>query len=60
MAQIKAPEYRARPAPVTEDAATLSPNEARQSVKLGTMRYVLAISTVATIVVFVIAYFLVR
>lgn len=60
MAQIKAPEYRARPAPVTDEAATLSPNEARQAVKLGTMRYVLAISTVAAAVVLVIAYFIVR
>jgi hypothetical protein len=60
MAQIKAPEYRARPAPVTDEAATLSPNEARQSVKLGTMRYVLAISTVAAAVVLLIAYFIVR
>jgi hypothetical protein len=60
MAQIKAPEYRARPAPVTDEAATLSPNEARQAVKLGSMRYVLAISTVAAAVVLLIAYFIVR
>jgi hypothetical protein len=57
---MKAPEYRGRPIPVTEEAATLSPNEARQAVKLGTMRYVLGISTVAVIVLFVVAYFLAR
>jgi preprotein translocase subunit Sec61beta len=38
----------------------VSPNEARGSVKLGTMRYVLGISTVVAIVVLVIAYFAVR
>lgn len=60
MTQIKAPEYRDRPPRVTEEAATLSPNESRQAVKVGAMRYVLGISTVAVIVVLVIAYFLVR
>jgi hypothetical protein len=60
MNQTQAPEYRDHPRPVTDKAATLSPNEARQAVELGTMRYVLAISTLVTIVVLAVAYYLVR
>jgi hypothetical protein len=59
MKQIRAPEYRDPPR-VTDEAATLSPNESRQAVKIGPMRYVLGISTAAVIVAFVVAYFLVR
>jgi hypothetical protein len=44
---------------VTEDAATLTPNRARQGVKLGAMRYVLGISTVGTVVILFILYLLV-
>lgn len=59
MKQMRAPEYRDPPR-VTEEAATLSPDEARQAVKVGPMRYVLGISTAAVIAAFVVAYFMVR
>jgi hypothetical protein len=61
MASIKAaPELRASPAPLTDEAATLSPNQARQAVKLGTMRYVLAISMIAVVIALAVAFFVVR
>ena len=43
-----------------DDKVEKSPNEARQSVKLGVMRYVLAISLALVILAFGIVYFSAR
>jgi hypothetical protein len=58
--QGQSPEYGAAPPPTSqEDPATLNPTRARAAVEIGTMRYVLAISTVGAVVLLVIAYFLI-
>jgi hypothetical protein len=56
--QGQSPDYRDPPRVEPGDAATLPPNRARQAVKLGTMRYVLAISTIGAVVVLFVAWVL--
>jgi hypothetical protein len=57
--QGKSPDYRDPPPQGADEAATLTPNRARQAVKVGAMRYVLAISTLGAVVVLVVAWFLI-
>ncbi|HEY5210249.1 MAG TPA: hypothetical protein VIJ42_12490 [Stellaceae bacterium] len=58
--QGQSPEYGAAPPPTSqEDPATLNPNRARGAVKLGPMRYVLAVSTIGAAIVLIIAYFVI-
>ena len=55
------PEYGAAPPPTSPaNPATLNTTRARQGVTTGAMRYVLAISMVAAVVVLVIAFFMIR
>ena len=60
MSWNQSPDYRDGPTRIaTDEAATLPPNRARQGVKLGAMRYVLAVSTIGAVGVLVVAWFLI-
>jgi hypothetical protein len=59
MATSRTPEYRDRPM-TPEGAAVLTPVEARGAVKTGVMRYVLAVSTAASIVALLVAWLFLR
>jgi hypothetical protein len=59
----KAPEYKASDAVKSgpgDPQKILTPNQARQSVKLGTMRYVLGASVLLVIVAFILAFIFTR
>jgi hypothetical protein len=59
----KAPEYKASDAVRSGPAdakKVLPPNQARQSIKLGTMRYVLGASVLLVIVAFILAFIFTR